>query len=202
MRRAVRAAGDQRGIGISLGLGLLYVVFYNVVTAYVARREELLKRLRTGGPRDQETLAGTAVPAVVVAPAQYMALIVAGSVLLGMDLPHLPELLFRGLALGILLFAPLAAANTVFTRSVEVAQVTTTPVLLVPVVGSGILVPLQLMPHLVGGVCRRLPLSPVVEFVRARLDGSPGRAPGGVAGAGHRSPCFPYTRWFRWGPRS
>ncbi|MGW1848388.1 hypothetical protein [Streptomyces sp. NPDC001966] len=56
------------------------------------------------------------MPAVAVALAQCVALIVTGSVLLGMDLPHRPELLFGGLALGIMLVAALAAATTVFTR--------------------------------------------------------------------------------------
>jgi ABC-2 type transport system permease protein len=47
---------------------LLPVVFYNVVIALVARREELvLKRLRTGEVRDAEILAGTAAPAVALA---------------------------------------------------------------------------------------------------------------------------------------
>ncbi|WP_329202989.1 hypothetical protein [Streptomyces sp. NBC_01435] len=59
----------------------------------------------------------TAVLAVAVALAQCVALIVTGSVLLGMDLPHRPELLFR-LALGIMLVAALAAATTVFTRGI------------------------------------------------------------------------------------
>ncbi|MFE5097721.1 ABC transporter permease [Streptomyces sp. NPDC056638] len=185
----------------SRGLVLLYVVFYNLVTAYVARREELvLERLCTDEPRDQEILAGTAVLAVAVALAQCVALIAAGSLLLGMDLPHRPELLFGGLALGIMLFAVFAAANTVFTRSVEVAQLTTTPVLLVSVVGSGILVPLQWMPHLVGEVCRWLPLTPVVEVVLAYRMGALAAPAGGVAGGGHDagwpghcSPCLPYT---------
>ncbi|WP_327311582.1 MULTISPECIES: hypothetical protein [unclassified Streptomyces] len=55
--------------------------------------------------------------AVAVALAQCVALIVTGSVLLGMDLPHRPELLFR-LALGIMLVATFAAATTVFTRGI------------------------------------------------------------------------------------
>ncbi|MEY9962668.1 ABC-2 type transport system permease protein [Streptacidiphilus sp. MAP12-16] len=205
---AAAVGADLQSISGGIGLILLYVVYYNLVTAYVARREELvLKRLRTGEPTDPEILAGTALPAVAVALAQCVALIVAGSARLGLDLPHRPELLIGGLALGIVLFAALAAASTVFTRNVELAQLTTAPVLLVSAMGSGILIPLQSMPHLVGEVCRWLPLTPVVELIRAGWLGGSLAAPLevlralGTALAWTLFAVFAVHRWFRWEPR-
>ncbi|MEK8225250.1 hypothetical protein NKG05_02625 [Oerskovia sp. M15] len=42
---------------------LMFVVYYNLASAYVARREELvLKRLRTGQCSDAEILIGAATP--------------------------------------------------------------------------------------------------------------------------------------------
>src|SRR5690348_11936363 len=69
----VLGAGGSRGAGSMLLIGLtvsalLLPVYYNLVTAMVARREELvLKRLRTGEATDAEILAGTAAPAITIA---------------------------------------------------------------------------------------------------------------------------------------
>src|ERR1700680_2648176 len=73
---AVVAAGGSRGVGVMLLTGLtafalLLAVYYNLVTALVPPREELVrKRLRTGEPPDAEILAGTAAPAITIAWAQ------------------------------------------------------------------------------------------------------------------------------------
>ena len=49
-------------------VALNLVVYYNLVTSLVARREDLvLKRLRTGEATDLEILAGTATPAIAIA---------------------------------------------------------------------------------------------------------------------------------------
>jgi ABC-2 type transport system permease protein len=47
---------------------LLSVLYYNLVTALVAHRQDfVLKRLRAGELTDEEVLAGSALPAVAVA---------------------------------------------------------------------------------------------------------------------------------------
>lgn len=56
------AALGRATLSGGIGLVLLLVVYMNLVSAYVARREELvLKRLRTGEAGDLEILAGTAL---------------------------------------------------------------------------------------------------------------------------------------------
>ena len=198
----------QLAMGAGIGFVLLFVVYYNLVTAYVARREELvLKRLRTGEPTDLEIMCGTAVPAVVVAAAQCAALVAAGSVFLHLAPPRRPDLLLAGLALGIVLLAALAAASTVFTRSVELAQLTTAPMILVSVVGSGLVVPVDAFPHTMGEVCRLLPMTPVMRLVEAGWFGGAAAAPGqvlvslGAALAWTLLAVFAVHRWFRWEPR-
>jgi hypothetical protein len=87
------AAGGSRGVGAMLLTGLtvfalLLPVYYNLVTAMVARREELvLKRLRTGEATDAEILAGTAAPAVTIAWAQVAVAAIAAVAIFGMDAP-------------------------------------------------------------------------------------------------------------------
>ena len=67
---------------------LLIAVYYNLVTAMVARREELvLKRLRTGETTDGEILAGTAAPAIAIAWAQIAVAAVAAVAVLGLNPP-------------------------------------------------------------------------------------------------------------------
>ena len=203
-----RASAGRLAMSGGIGFVLLFVVYYNLVTAYVARREErVLKRLRTGEPTDTEILAGTALPAVAVALVQCTALVVAGALLLDLPLPHRPDLLLAGVALGIVLLVLLAAGSTVFTRSVELAQLTTAPLLLVSVVGSGLMIPLASLPQPLGELCRWLPMTAVMELVRAGWFGGAPAAPLAVLQslctglAWTLSAVFAVQRWFRWEPR-
>jgi ABC-2 type transport system permease protein len=146
---------------------LLFVVYYNLVTAYVARREDLvLKRLRTGEARDVEILIAGAVPAAVIALAQTAIAVGIGALLLDLPVPANALVLLVGLLGGIVVFALLAAASTAFTRSVEFAQISTLPVLVICMLGSGALVPLDRLPEPLGEVLQFVPLAPVVELLR------------------------------------
>lgn len=201
-----RESANQLAMSGGIGFVLLFVVYYNLVTAYVARREELvLKRLRTGEPSDLEILVGTALPAVAVALLQILALLLGGFALLHLGLPHRPDLLILGVLLGIVLLAALAAGSTAFTRSVEIAQLTTSPLLLLSLAGSGLVVPLDLLPAGLAEACRWLPLSPVLELIRAGWFG--GADAGtvlralGTALAWTALAVFAVHRWFRWEPR-
>ena len=198
----VNAASMSGGIGFVM----IFVVYYNLVTTYVARREELvLKRLRTGEPTDLEILAGTALPAVAVALVQCAVLVGSGALLLRLGAPRRPDLLLAGLVLGVVLLAALAAVSTVVTRTVEMAQITTMPLLLVSMMGSGLLIPLGTMPDPVADLCRLLPVTPVMELVRAGWLG--GVSSHDVLGALGTAlvwtglTVFAVRRWFRWEPR-
>ena len=80
---------------------LLIAVYYNLVTAMVARREELvLKRLRTGEATDGEILAGTAAPAIAIAWAQIAVAAVAAVAVLGLNPPANAALVPVALILG------------------------------------------------------------------------------------------------------
>jgi len=203
-----RVSAGELAVSSGIGFVLLFVVYYNLVTAYVARREErVLKRLRTGEPTDIEILAGTALPAVALALAQCAAMVAAGVALLHLPLPHRPELLLAGVALGVVLLVAFAAGSTIFTRSVELAQLTTMPLLLVSVAGSGLVVPLASMPQPLGELCRWLPMTAVMELVRAGWTGGAPAAPlevlrslsSGLAWT--LSAVFAVQHRFRWEPR-
>ncbi|MFJ8667774.1 ABC transporter permease [Streptomyces sp. NPDC093600] len=188
------------------GMVLILVVYMGLVSAYVARREELvLKRLRTGEASDPEILAGAALPSAAIALAQCAVLAVGGVTVLDLPAPERPELLALGLLAGIPLLAVLAAATTVITRNVESAGLTTLPFFLVSALGSGMMVPREVLPEVVADVCELLPLSGVMEFVRAGWFGA--ESTGDLVTAAVTTlawgmiTVFAVQRWFRWEPR-
>src|SRR5690349_14564807 len=171
-------AGGSRGVGAALLTGLtvfalLLPVYYNLVTALVARREELvLKRRRTGETTDAEILAGTAAPAIAIAWAQIAVAAVAAVAGFGVAPPANAVVMLVALILGTAVFAVLAAVSTAAARTVEMAQVTTLPVLTIPFAFSGLLFPLALLPEPLRWLAQALPLTPVVTLMRLGLTGT------------------------------
>jgi ABC-2 type transport system permease protein len=182
----------------------------------VARREELvLKRLRVGEITDVEILAGTASPAIAIAAAQIVLFIAAGAAFLGLPVPVNAPVLILGAMGGVGVFVILAVASTVFTRTVELAQITTLPVLIVCLFGSGLVIPLDQLPEPGADLARLLPLTPAVELMRLGWLGTAGagvpRDFVGVLGVA-AVPAMTLAlwaalgvaavrRWFRWEPR-
>jgi ABC-2 type transport system permease protein len=213
------AEGLGRGAAVVTSLAaftLLFVVYYNLVTALVARREELvLKRLRTGEPSDAEILAGMAAPAVAIAWGQVLIGALVAVVAFGMDLPTNPALVLAAIVLGTALFVLLALASTALTRNVEMAQLTTTPVLVAPLALSGLLFPVDLLPEPLQRVGEVLPLTPVVDLLRLGLTGTTTAGAGVDLAASFGPAVVPLLvlagwvvaglwatrRWFRWDPR-
>jgi ABC-2 type transport system permease protein len=190
----------------AIGFSLLFAVYTALVGVFVGRREELvLKRLRTGEVRDAEILAGAALPAVVTSVLQSILLVAGCTVLLDMAAPKAVALAVLGLLLGLVICATLAALTASFTRTVESAQVTGLPLMLVSMLGSGITVPLEVLPDRMASVCELLPLTPVITLVRGGWTGdlSAYEALGAAltALAWAALGVFAVRRWFRWEPR-
>ncbi|GGN02360.1 ABC transporter permease [Streptomyces fuscichromogenes] len=190
----------------AIGFSFLFAVYTSLVSAYVARREELvLKRLRTGELADAEILAGTALPAVCLGLAQALVLTVGCAVLLHAGVPAAPYLTVLGLLTGLLISAALAALTSAFTRTTESAQVTALPVVFVSMLGSGIAVPADALPDRVARAGELLPLSPAVRLVRAGWTGELSTAQALTttltALAWTAVAVFAVRRWFRWEPR-
>ncbi|PKV86890.1 ABC transporter permease [Streptomyces sp. TLI_146] len=190
----------------SLGYVLLFAVYSALVGVFVVRREELvLKRLRTGELRDREILAGAALPAVALALVQCVLLAAGCTVVLDMAAPRAVWLAVAGLLLGAALMCVLAAATAAFTRSAEGAQISVMPMLLLSMVGSGMVVPLDVMPDAMASVCELLPLSPAIALIRGGWTGAldTGELLGhlGTAVAWTLLGVFAVRKWFRWEPR-
>jgi ABC-2 type transport system permease protein len=209
-------AGAPSLVVTALGITLVFLTYYNLVTTFVARREELvLQRMRTGELTGPEILLGTAVPTLLVTVAQ-VALVAVGVAVTGGWTPPVDVVLpLVALVGGAALMVVLAAASTSFTRTAESAQITTLPLVLVATSASGLFVPLSVFPEGVATGLRLLPLSPVVELAQLGLAGRTwdGRAVD-LAGAWSAAPLplavlvawtvvggLVAARVFRWAPR-
>ncbi|MEE1740215.1 ABC transporter permease [Streptomyces sp. BE147] len=189
-----------------IGMVLLQVIYMNLVSAYVARREELvLKRLRTGEVSDPEILTGTALPAVLLTLVQCVLIVVIGTLAFDLGSPGRPDLLVAGLLVGSVMLSALAAATATLTRTVQTSQLTTLPLFFASMLGSGVFIPLDVLPDRVASLCELLPLTGVMTLVRA---GWLGGAEGGdllraamTALAWTVFAVFAVKRWFRWDPR-
>ena len=197
-----------------MALGM--AVYYNLVTAYVGRREEyVLKRLRTGELDDAEILAGTAVPSLALAWTQVAVALVVGAAAGVLATPANPLLVAAALVTGSLAFPLLAAASSAMTRTVEMAQLTTAPGLLVPLPLCGLFAPIADLPPGLSDVARLMPLTPVVDLMRLGLLGvdQDGDRLGTAATFAAALPSLAVgaawvvvgllatRRWFRWEPR-
>jgi ABC-2 type transport system permease protein len=214
MKQAVSGI-DLAGTGLSVGtvllpatLGyvLLFAVYSNLTGAFVARREELvLKRLRTGELRDPEILVGNALPSVVLGLVQCVLLVVLGGPALDVGLPTAPHLLIAGIAIGMVTVVALAAASSALARTSEAAQLVVLPLMMVSLAGSGMVAPLDVLPDRLATVLGFLPLSPVMELIRAGWTGGAGLGELGeqlAIGLGWVGlAMFAVHRWFRWEPR-
>ncbi|WP_112465792.1 ABC transporter permease [Streptomyces triticisoli] len=190
----------------AIGFSLLFAVYSTLVGAFVARREQLvLKRLRAGELRDAEILAGAALPATAIGLAQCLLLAGACGAVLDVPAPRAAHLAVVGLGLGLVLCVVLAAVTAGFTRTTESAQVTSIPLIMVSMLGSGFVVPMELLPDRLAAGCELLPLTPVITLVRGGWTGDLGAADAlratAVALAWLGVGVFAVRRWFRWEPR-
>jgi ABC-2 type transport system permease protein len=168
-----------------------------------------------GETSDAEILAGTAAPAVAIAWGQILIGALVAVTVFGMGLPTNPVLVLAAIVLGTAVFVLLAVASTALTRNVEMAQVTTTPVLLAPLALSGLLFPVDLLPEPLQRLGQVLPLTPVVDLLRLGLTGTttegasvdlaasfgPAVVPLLVLAAWVVAGVWATRRWFRWEPR-
>lgn len=104
-----------------------------------------------------------------------------------------------------MLSTALAALTASLSRTVESAQVTALPLVFVSMLGSGMTVPLEVLPEKVSAVCELLPLSPAIRLVRGgwtgELSGYETLESVAVAGFWIVLALWAVRRWFRWDPR-
>ncbi|MCJ0976924.1 ABC transporter permease [Rhodococcus sp. ARC_M12] len=216
-----RGDGGLRDAGVASALEifalflLVLLVYYNMLSVYATRRDELvLKRLRTGESSDVQILLGPAIPSLVLTVA--LGLIVGAVVVaFGGPVPTNPLLVAVALLGGAALFAALALITSAFTRNAEAAQITSLPVILLAMVGSSAL--RGVVPDSLSNVIELTPMAAVSDLLNLGWFGTttPGDASIGFAGTFGEAgmPLAVMLAWivgslliarthFRWEPRS
>jgi ABC-2 type transport system permease protein len=113
----------------------LFPVYYNVLSQFVSRRDELvLKRMRTGEARDPELLASIALPGVVCGLVMS-AIAVPVAAALDQRLPVNPVLYAALAVLAVIMFSAFAYWTAAWTKSAEAAQLTSMPIILLASAG-------------------------------------------------------------------
>jgi len=133
--RGSRDLGESTITTLLLIVGL-FPVYYNVLSQFVSRRDELvLKRMRTGEARDGELLASIALPGAVSALV-VCALAVPIAVALDQRFPAQPLLYALAAVLAVIMFTAFAYWTAAWTRSAEAAQLTSMPIIFLSFLGS------------------------------------------------------------------
>lgn len=194
---------------------LVFLVYYNLLSAYTTRRDELvLKRLRTGEATDNQILLGPAVPSLALSAILIVAMI-AIIAALGGGLPVNPLLLVAALGGGAAMFCALALITSTFTRNAEAAQITSLPIILIAMAGTSFLG--SIVPESVGSVISLTPMAAVADLVNLGWLGNTDPNGGALAFADTFSPALKpllvVAAWivgsiviakthFRWEPRA
>lgn len=122
-------------IGTTVLMALMFPVYYNLLSMFVSRRDELvLKRLRTGEVRDSELVLSMAVPGVVITVLVFLLTLVV-AMATGLRFPLNPVLLLASLLMACAAFVAFALWTASWTRTAEAAQMTSMPVVLLATVG-------------------------------------------------------------------
>ena len=113
----------------------LFPVYYNVLSQFVSRRDELvLKRMRTGETRDVELLLSIALPGALSA-LLVAVIVVPLAVALGQPLPLNPVLYVVVAVFVVVMFTAFAYWTAAWTRNAEAAQLTSLPLILLASAG-------------------------------------------------------------------
>ncbi len=113
----------------------LFPVYYNVLSQFVSRRDELvLKRMRTGETRDRELLVSIALPGAMSAlMLSAVAIPIAGA--LDQPLPVNPVLYAALAVVAVTMFVAFAYWTAAWTRNAEAAQLTSLPIIILASLG-------------------------------------------------------------------
>jgi ABC-2 type transport system permease protein len=133
--RGLTAADWPSSLGLVATMLLLLSVFLVSTTVFTARRQSLvLQRLRTSELSDNGVFAGISVPIMLVGLVQLVVFF-AFCLAIGAPAPSQPVFVLLGLILGVAVAMTAGIATAAFSRSVEVTQITSIPVLLAGMAG-------------------------------------------------------------------
>lgn len=139
MKDLVGSAGLGALVTMILTLGLIFVSFYNTLSAVVNRREDqVLTRLRAGEVRDWTILAALSSPGLFLGLLMSVGMMIVSIVALALSIPANIPLLAVAIMATVVLFLLLGLATAAKTRTAESAQITSLPVMLLLTIGPAV----------------------------------------------------------------
>lgn len=146
-------------IALMVPMAILFVVYLNLTSIFVARREDrVFARMETGEASKWEALAASAMPSVTIFLLQVVLAGTIGIFVFGGEVLYDVVGAVIGTLLVLVVFVSLAAATTAFTKSVEAAQITTLPIFAVMFLTSGVMFPVSVFPEVVQQLVAHTPL--------------------------------------------
>lgn len=143
----------------------MFVQFYSVLSMVTARRDEgVLKRLRSGEAKDAEILIALCAPGALILVVSGIAFIAIVSVLSG-QAPRNAALLCAALVLGIVISSAAALVTSIYTKTVEAAQVTSLPVMVLAMLSVSMNA--QLLPQGLRDLIEATPFAQLGQIARA-----------------------------------
>jgi ABC-2 type transport system permease protein len=122
-------------LGLTFTMMLMLSVFLVSTTVFTARRQSLvLQRLRTSELSDNGVFAGIAGPVMLVGLVQLIVFF-GFCLAIGAPVPVQPLFVVLGMLLGVLFALVAGIVTAAFSRSVEVTQITSIPVLIAGMAG-------------------------------------------------------------------
>jgi ABC-2 type transport system permease protein len=143
----------------------LFPVYYNVLSQFVSRRDELvLKRMRTGESRDTELLVSIALPGAVIALILSV-IVIPIAAALGQPFPVNPLLYAATAVLAVTMFTAFAYWTAAWTKNAEAAQLTSLPIIILASIGP-MTSTIPGMPDLLREILSRTPGAAMSDLVR------------------------------------
>lgn len=160
---------------------LLLIVYVNLTTIFVSRREDgVFQRMSTGEASPWEGMIAASVPSVVVTLVQ-VALGVAGAMVFADGAVVVNPMLIIVAILGASVFlGGVSAWTSRYTSTVEGAQFSTMPVLMVLLFTSGSLIPVGVFPEALARLSEWTPFYAVNELIGIGMTGVGSAAIGAV----------------------
>ena len=187
-----------------LGYGVAANAFAGLAITLVVRREAgLLKRVRGTPLRPGTYLAAVISSTVVVIGLQVVAQLLLGVFALGADWPTRPALFVLAVVIGAASFAALGMAITAVIRSAEGSSAVVNAVYLPMAILSGVFFSRQQLPAFLEAVSELLPLTYLLDLIRASFVEGESFAPSAVAAVvvWGLLGAVVAVRMFRWEPR-
>ena len=170
---------------------LLLIVYVNLTTIFVSRREEgVFQRMATGEASPWEAMIAGSVPSLVVALVQVGLGVVGSLVLVDGAGTVNPILVLLAIVGASIFLGGLAAWTSRYTTTVEGAQFSTMPVLMLLILTSGTLLPLDVLPESVSRLLEWTPFYAVSELISLGMTGGAMQIPGAEAVAGESAATF------------